>query len=221
MSKINKVIAGLGVCAGLGVALAPFSVFATDSAAVGTVTDKLQITTQDSITFGLDVDGDGTIEPADGDVAPVTHTDGAGSWAGGTGTHLTTDTLSKSMAAGETSDSFGTTALTVFATKGYNISAVGNSIAPESGQTALPMGAYSASATGWQYKPTVTGMNLVGVTADTFTTAPAASTIIASNAGASAAAGDTLTVVYGVGIASNAAGGTYVGSMVYTVSPAS
>ena len=218
MSKANKIIAGLGVCAGLGIALAPLSVFA-DTAAVGTVTDKLQITVGDSITFGLDVDEDGTIETADGDVAPVVQTNGDGTWGGGNNSNLATDTLSKTMKQGQSTDALGTTLLTVFASKAYKIEAVGNSVALESGQTALTMGAYTASASGWQYKPTVTGMSLAsGITAGEFNTAPASAATIASRNAATAATGDTLTVVYGAGVANNAPAGTYVGSMVYTVS---
>ena len=217
MSKANKIIAGLGVCAGLGVALAPFSAFALQ-----TVTDTLQINVGDSVTFGIDIDGDGDFSDPE-DTAPVTHVNGTGNhgaWGGGNNSHNYEDTLSDTMVQGQKNDALGTTELKIFASKGYQIKAQGNTVAVSASNKALPAADYSNGATGWMYKPSVsTGLTLGQNISDSeMNAAGTAQFVLASRAsGASADTGDTLTVVYGAGIAASAEAGTYVGSMTYTV----
>ena len=217
--KSNKIIAGLGVVAGLSVTLAPVATFAT-SMAYSEVTDTLQVTVEDALTFGLDVDGDGTYDAADGDVYGVTRTAGTDVSLSSGAEHAATGTFSKTMAVGENIDTFGTTELKVFANKAYYVLAQANK---DIASNALaPNASHSSTSTGWSYKPTIEasdGMTLgAGNTANAKNAASTTQFPLASRNAASKTAGDTLTVVYGVGVANNQASGTYTGSMTYTMS---
>ena len=230
MTKLNRVIAGLGVVAGLGVALAPLSAFA-ETATTTTVVDTLQVTVGESITFGIDANGDRDYGDTD-DIAPVVHTDGTtGTWDDAASINAT---LSRDMVAGEKDENFGQTALKVIsnANGGYDIKAAGtaltgpatvNSVAnPASGKT-IPKGtSIDGSHSNWAYKAAVSGgsLELSGVTADTWTAAPDNATKIAGSTAVSANTGDTLTVTYGVSVDGAQTAGTYSGTMTYTVGAA-
>ena len=225
MSKMNKIIAGLGVVAGLGVSMAPLSVFA-EPIVTTQVQDTLQVTIEESITFGIDANGDGNYDGAN-DIYPVNHTNGTAIWEAGNNSHTVTDTLSKTMTGGDAEENFGTTALKVIsnANGGYQIKATGTALSgtgSAAGKSIAKGTTIDGSVSNWAYKASVAGGSLAlsGVTANTWTAAPDSATKIAGSNAISDATGDTLTVVYGVGVDNSQTAGTYSGTMTYTVSAA-
>ncbi|MBQ6605587.1 hypothetical protein IJH66_01240 [Candidatus Saccharibacteria bacterium] len=238
MSK--RIIAGLGVVAGLAVALAPIASFATGQNTDRTVVDNLEVTIESSCAFGHDFT-DGNIDDLDG----VVRTDGTADWETTTSGEASTfangsseDTAAATMEAGTATASFATTELTVFCNNGsgYTISALGTNLVSDDsdGATAHPIvaaagassvtGAWSSSNTSkWSWKPTLTATSNAAMasgytTADTEYAAPTGSAAtIVSGTSSTENNGDVLNIVYSVGLVNNQDAGTYEGSMTYTL----
>lgn len=217
MSK--KLIAGAGVAAAFAVALAPLATFATNySGSVNgannlSQTDTLTLNVQAACAFGFDYSDSTT------DINGVAHTDGGtGAWS--------THTLSRDINVGTNDDNFGTTALTVVCNNatGYEIYEKGTALSG-TGTAIAPATDHSASKSGWSFTPmSVSGGSLAlesGFTAETKAAATVAEsgngTKLASSNAETAAAGDVLTIKYGVGVQQNQKAGTYTGTMTYTL----
>ena len=240
MSK--RIIAGLGVVAGLAVALAPVATFATDTES-DQHTDTLNITVLPSCTFGsatLPLDpvsgishtAGSTVAATDGGTAPtwstVTASDGTGRTpdnASGTNANKSVDKLTYSMFAGTTRDDLGTTTMKIVCNNnlGYEVKAAlgtlqewENNAAVSEGATIAPSASYSASVSGYAlFGVAQTG----GVTVDAQAKhATAAPTRIAHKAGVTTAeTGDSITVTYGIGVKPDQKAATYQGDVVYTL----
>ena len=188
----KRIIAGLGVVAGLGVALLPVGVFATD---VNSQTDTLKVTIDTSCTF---VEGD--------------RTDGDGTWDEGT--------LSKTMTNGETSTGFGSTKFTISCNDngGYHLDAVGTPLNGKDNGENIPLGIASTGDSGWTIA--VAGTHAVAAfasaTAAPASSAAAADKVIATYTGA--VSEDEITVTYGVAISDTQAADEYTGTIAYTLS---
>ena len=234
MSK--KIIAGLGVVAGLAVALAPVATFATGQNTDRTVVDNLEVTIESSCAFGHDFSAESGIT----DLTGVSRTDGDAAWGtAGAGTFTSgtsEDTAAATMEAGTATADFATTVMTVYCNNGlgYTISAVGTNLESDdsTGATAHPIvaGTSASTVTGswasgntskWSWKPSLTASSNAafagGITANTELAAPASATTIVSSSNSTTNAGDVLTVVYSVGLVDNQDAGTYEGSMTYTL----
>ena len=276
MSK--KIIAGLGVVAGLAVALAPVATFAMDVS--DQHTDQLVLTVLPSCTFGsasksstpypggiTHDDGTGGYA-ADGD-ASTKQTRTATSWntTGGTaettGTNHTVGgadasdgevdhnnadvdstgygilegeggitatnssalsnasehTLHRSMLAGTSTDTFGSTTMWVVCNyrSGYSITATANPLTNGTAAENIPVSSsYSTTASGYDLKALT---STSAGTAMTISTAadvvPTTETIVATHPTVSDEAGDSLTVVYGLGVKASQKADTYAGTVVY------
>jgi len=147
MSK--KIIAGLGVVAGLAVALAPVATFATESYGINEQTDQLRVFIPETCSFGYEAKhiAAGThingAETPSGETGYTSYGAGAGIWTqadvnGGVTTsgeepNVTTEyteTLQGVMAISTKADNFGKTRLNIFCNDadGYTISAVGTNL---------------------------------------------------------------------------------------------
>ena len=266
MSK--KLIAGLGVVAGLAVAMAPVATFAVDAS--DTHTDKLILTVLPSCTFGSaarteqgapdyfvsgithddsqnnygDDSTNGeytatvwtTAETTEGTAGATDSTDsgnhnssvldstGYGVLAGEGGVTATNGrsnashhTVHRSMLAGTSTANFATTTLYVVCNNGDGYSVTSTATALTNGTENIPVVAasgYSDTTSG--YNGIVSVENSGGMTkaADVVQTAE---TIIATKSGVSKNDGDSVTIEYGVGVASAQKADTYVGTVTYNL----
>ena len=267
MSK--KLIAGLGVVAGLAVAMAPVATFADTVSPSDQHTDELVVTVLPSCTFGSGVkSGDpypGGITHDDqtgnygANAADTTYAAGgkisATAWNTATGTaeaasgtdeggHTADDvastgyginneggiindknnssehTVHRSMLAGTTTDTFAQTTMWVVCNNGDGYSITATAAALTDGAQTSPktiaVQSYSATRSGYLLKAITTADEssamTIGTAADV---APTTETIIATKSGVSKEAGDSLTVTYGMGIATSQEADTYAGKVVY------
>ncbi|MBQ3430042.1 hypothetical protein IJG21_01300 [Candidatus Saccharibacteria bacterium] len=197
MSK--KIIAGLGVVAGLAVALAPTATFAT----------KLNHTD----TLSLELAATCNIATTDG----VTHTPGTA----GSATTWTGDTLSGTIANGQAYAGLGSTTFSIICTGAEDWSMQATPNALTSSTNSIPFGAYTAGTT--------SGYNFTAsdeddeVTANGLITAldsEQAYATVATGAHSSAGANtDTFTVTYAAGVSDSQLPGTYEGTIVYELVP--
>ena len=255
MSK--KIIAGLGVVAGLAVALTPAVTFATSTIhanASDSHTDELVITVNPSCTFGdalasTPVDGVSHIAvsgttwnesaPQTAETeAPATHSNDdvdstgfgiiADELPDSTSTitaavNASEHTAYRTMNAGTTNDAFAKTTLKVVCTNtdGYTVKFVTPALVKSAGVEIPAAATYSVSASGYNLA-TVTANNgtsgATDVVSGKATAAYSASeTALVKHTGLSATSGDTIDIVYGIGIQSNQEAGTYAGKVIYTL----
>ena len=128
-------------------------------------------------------------------------------------------TVHRSMLAGTTTDTFASTTMWVVCNNrgGYSITATAAPLT--NGTTAEDItvnSTYSAAASGYDLKAitsTSAGTAMTIPTAADVT--PTTETIIATHATVSAEAGDSLTVVYGLGVAASQKADTYAGTVTY------
>ncbi len=239
MSK--KIIAGLGVVAGLAVALAPVATFAADATwNSDTHTDTWNVTVLPTCAFGAvtatPIDGIthntnptasngptvGTPEPA---LSGATNN---ATWADGTDNHLgmtpdaasqqentTTDTAYYRIYAGTYDASMGTTTLTVVCNQnnGYKIKVTANDLTLTSADPIEAVATPSATVTG--YNITVADDDSTGATLTNVTSDTLTEAVVLDQA--SAATGDAYTFTYAIGIAPGTTAGTYTGNVVYTL----
>ena len=230
MSK--KIIAGLGVVAGLAVALAPVASFATGEPR--TIEDTLEITIEESCEFGHNFT-DNDITDLDG----VTRADGTAAWgSAGVGTFTSgesADTASATMEAGTKAASFATTTMKVYCNNatGYKVKLsatnlasdddAGHPIVPAATATIAGFNVATATQSIYNITPTLTtgtsaametgftsGSEATGLTTT-------ANTAFFKNTGATDNAGDVVQVVYGVGLMKTQGAGTYTGSVTYVL----
>ena len=203
------------------VALAAMPVVGVFAADVTTQTDTLTITIDKVCSFGHQ-DPETVEEGQDRviDVTGVAHTDGAGAW--------TTNTLSKTMSNGTTTNDLGSTTLGVYCNNvnGYTITTSGAGALTSSTSDTIPVNDnFSASSTGWSYKvAAAAGSNNRGVVAGTHVNWAAsanANEVIAQSPSSAPKMttnqGDFFTVTYGVGINDSLSAGTYTGTITYTL----
>lgn len=130
-------------------------------------------------------------------------------------------TVHRSMLAGTTTNTFASTTMWVVCNNGdgYSITATAAALTDgaASGAKTIPVSSsYSAASSGYDLKSITAGTDgMTVVTAQAEDSVPTSETIIATKDGVSAEAGDSLTVVYGMGIASSQEADTYAGKVVY------
>ena len=133
-------------------------------------------------------------------------------------------TAYRTMNAGTTNDEFAKTTLKVVCTNtdGYTVKFVTPSLTKDGSSATIPAAAtYSVSASGYNLA-TVTANNgassasdvVSGKATDAYSVSE---TALVEHTGLSATAGDTIDIVYGIGIQSNQEAGTYAGKVVYTL----
>lgn len=123
-------------------------------------------------------------------------------------------TVHRTMLAGNATDTFAQTVMYIVCNDGggYTVTATADANLTD-GTNNIPLAStYSATDSGYTLK-TIAGST--GVTTSNAAAASYSDTVIATNDSASAVNGDTLTVTYGMGIASNQPASTYVGEVVY------
>lgn len=208
MRKSSKLIAGLGVVAGLGVALAPLGAFA--DVATPTRTDVIRFTNSEACTVN-NVALDGTTVDLynyyDGEVTP--------------GNVVTLD-ATKIVDASDPETSATEQVFTIKCNSATGYRVVANATNP-TGQDAnntsvtVPAGtAIDGNTSFWAAQVTATG-NLTSTNGANFFAINASNQKVASNAAGSAAAGDSFTVAYKIGAANALKAGRYEGQVVYTI----
>ena len=180
-------------------------------------TDTLQVDIQTQCSFGY-TDGE---TPHVINVPAPAHTDGSagaapGAWTG--------DTLSATMLNGTALTDFGKTTLSVYCNNedGYSIEVTSaNALAGATVSNSIPVNdSFSASSTGWSYKLVAGASNRGTVEAahdDTWATSANAAEVIAGYSGATANAGDSYTITYGVGVDETLPADTYTGTITYVL----
>lgn len=162
----------------------------------------------------------GEVDHNNADIASTGH----GTLVGESGTtasnsNASAHTVHRSMLAGTTTDTFASTTMWVVCNNrgGYSITATA---APLTNGTAAEditvNSTFSAAASGYDLKAITstsegTAMT-IGTAADV---TPTTETIIATHEGVSDEAGDSLTVVYGLGVAASQKADTYAGTVTY------
>lgn len=237
MSK--KLIAGAGVVASFAIALAPLATFAVDAES-DQHTDRLNITVQPACSFGSAADSEhvdvGVSHAAgsaqtDADATTVgswdtTDSDGTGrvpdNSTSGVNANKSDDTFTYSIYAGTKKDAMATTTLKVFCNdnSGYMIKAITNpltEVTEAETKQSIAAQAYTTATSGY-------GITAVTSTPMTTATATAAAPFTAANATniawkqtAGDAAGDSVTMTYGLGVAPGQKAATYEGTVVYTL----
>ena len=130
-------------------------------------------------------------------------------------------TVHRSMLAGTTTNTFASTTMWVVCNdgEGYSVSAtaVPLSDGAQSNPKEIPVSAsYSATSSGYALKAITSASAGTAMTIPTAAdVAPTSETVIATHAGVSDEAGDSLTVVYGVGVAASQEADTYAGKVTY------
>ncbi|MBQ6130357.1 hypothetical protein IJI72_01545 [Candidatus Saccharibacteria bacterium] len=129
-------------------------------------------------------------------------------------------TVHRSMLAGTTTDTFAQTTMWVVCNNGDGYTVTATAVALEDGAQTSPKtipvnGSYSASSSGYTLKTIVAGNNGMTVASNVEALSTYSNTTIASKAGVSAENGDSLTVTYGMGIASAQEADTYAGKVTY------
>lgn len=245
MSK--KIIAGLGVVAGLAAALAPVATFATASYGINEQADQLRVFIPETCSFGYEAKSiaagthiNGT-ETASGETGYTTYGAGAGIWTqadvnGGTttsgepATTTYTETLQGVMAISTKADNFGKTRLNIFCNDadGYTISAVGtNLIAATSANGTIDLSSTVAVAnSAWGFTVAATdgftnAGELKGAPAEGSYYAPTSATTIvgAKSTGTHTTpeTGDSWTIQYAVSVDAAQASDVYTGHVTYTL----
>jgi len=196
MRKSTKICAALGVVAGLGVAVAPLSVFADTP----TRTDTLNVSVSQACTVngkGLSATEvvanryDAAIDP--GQIVDFNLVDGSGA---------TTTTENKFT-------------INCNVASGYSVYGTGQALSRSDGiDTTIPTGVPTAGTSAWGAMITPSG-NLT----TTYTTYKGIgnNVVVASNDGGSADAGDSFSVAYKVSAAYGLETGEYSGQVTYTV----
>ena len=229
MSK--KLIAGLGVVAGLAVAMAPVATFAADAGWNSDQhTDTLNVTVLPTCAFGAVAATpiDGITHNTGADEPDATNATNAATWTDGEDDHLgmtpdkatggtahvTTDSADYSIYAGTADSNMGTTTLTVVCNQnnGYKIKVTAANLRiGETSDYINVVASPSATVTGYNITTgTVSGVTTANVTSTNETEAVA-------KGSASAATGDAYTFTYGIGVAPGTTAGTYTGDVVYTL----
>ena len=236
MSK--KLIASLGVVAGLGVALAPIATFATDAEYNSDIhTDKLNVTVLPTCAFGAA----NAATPIAGvthnaaSATPLDNSTNAATWtttgsspivaddmlgmtpdAASQTEHPSVHSAAYSIYAGTADANMGTTTLTVVCNQnnGYKIFTQAANLS-EGTETinVVAAGAATASATG--YTIAVADDDTTGATLTQITNTSKTATV--AQGSASAATGDHYTYTYGIGIAPSQKAAVYTGDVVYTL----
>jgi len=127
-------------------------------------------------------------------------------------------TVHRSMLAGTTTDTFAQTTMWVVCNNGdgYSITATANALtdgAQNNAKEIIVANDYSAAKSGYTLKTLAASEN--GMTTENAAAAAYNDTRIAYKNGVSAEAGDSLTVTYGMGIASSQEADTYAGKVTY------
>ena len=122
-------------------------------------------------------------------------------------------TVHRTMMAGSTTDTFAQTTMYIVCNNGEGYTVTANAAANlTDGTNNIPVAAtYSATASGYNLK----SITATGATAKVATVTATGETEIATKTSPSVEAGDTVTVTYGMGIASSQPAGTYAGEVVY------
>lgn len=187
MSKSTKVIAALGVVAGLGVAVAPLSAFAA------TRVDNLQVTVNTSCTVADDTDATASVLEND-----YTATLNAGAEATMTGPGASEKVMT----------------VTCNDATGYHITATLTEALTHTDTTTII--APGISGEYWSMKVTGAG-NLAAANGYGSHKALTTGDTVLNNANQSAADGDSFTVEYKVGTNANTKAGVYSGTVTYTL----
>lgn len=136
-------------------------------------------------------------------------------------------TVHRTMQAGTTTDTFAMTKLWVVCNNGtgYSVTATATPLSDgESTPTTIPVNAnYSATVSGYALKSITSTATPQGttdaagtaMTVGAETVAPTDETIIATHSGVSHEDGDSLQIVYGMGIATSQKADTYAGTVTY------
>ncbi|MBQ6396065.1 hypothetical protein IJH89_00585 [Candidatus Saccharibacteria bacterium] len=129
-------------------------------------------------------------------------------------------TVHRSMLAGTTTDTFASTTMWVVCndSEGYSITATANPLTDgaATGAKTIAVRSYSAVQSGYLLKALSSTSAGTAMTIPTAAdVAPTTETVIATHAGVSDEAGDSLTVVYGMGISSSQEADTYAGKVLY------
>ena len=197
--KTTKIIAGLGVVAGLAVAAAPLAAFADTNVGVDTLTITVQT--------GCDMEAtSGTTYQAFEHTYTGTLTPGSLISVGGSSASPATSVTVVCNAAG-----------------GYSIKAVGTPLAIASGSENIPLVDPVAGTSGWGGKYAVSGSNnsgllLVSGYGTTAKALPSTAAAIATNDDVSADGGDTFSVIgYDISADTEQKAGAYTGSATYTL----
>ena len=226
MSK--KLIAGAGVVASFAVALAPLATFAADATWNSDQhTDTLNVTVLPTCAFGA-ANANPVVTGVTHNAAsatPLDNSTNAASWtaadtdnlgmtpdAAAQTEHKGTDVAAYSIYAGTADDNMGTTTLTVVCNRGngYKIKVVAGTLDLSGATPISPIETPSASTTGYNIATSGTADTIANVIS-------AVSTEAVVKNSASAAAGDSYTFTYGIGIAPGTTAGTYTGNVVYTL----
>ncbi|MBR3256791.1 hypothetical protein IKG02_00660 [Candidatus Saccharibacteria bacterium] len=130
-------------------------------------------------------------------------------------------TVHRSMLAGTTTDTFAQTTMWVVCNdgEGYSITAQGTALSngADTDPLTIPLAAtYSEAVSGYNLKALTSASAGTAMTIPTAANvAPTTETVIATHAGVSDEAGDSLTVTYGMGIAASQEADTYAGTVTY------
>ena len=233
MSK--RIIAGLGVVAGLAVALAPVSTFAAHGNEADKHTDRLTVTVTPSCTFGTATTDPATVgishnETGEGKATWNTATDPAKE-SNGTGADLAADPYSdeytnKSLhiatyktTAGKLSTNFATTNLTVICNNadGYTLGVNANALTNGTSTEDITLAASPSAANSGYNLAISSTTKATTATVNAATVTASGDTKIASNTDVSLETGDIYTVNYTLGVAASQKAATYTGDVVYTL----
>ncbi|MBQ6396170.1 hypothetical protein IJH89_01130 [Candidatus Saccharibacteria bacterium] len=162
----------------------------------------------------------GEVDHIAGDIAST----GYGTLVGESGTtagnsNASAHTVHRSMLAGTTTDTFASTTMWVVCNNrgGYSVTATAAPLTNETAAENITVNSsFSAAASGYDLKAitsTSAGTAMTIPTAADVT--PTNETIIATHATVSDEAGDSLTVVYGLGVAASQKADTYAGTVTY------
>ena len=237
MSK--KIIAGLGVVAGLAVALAPTATFAeiTRTTTSDEHTDGFAITVADTCAFGND-DSTSAVTGVEHNTGGSGSYDGMATWTNTDTTNKgrrpdndngtlaaadsATDTATYSIEAGTTKAGFATTTLRVYCnnstTGKYTLKVTMDDL--QKGETSNYIRAnagYSAAASGYAIDSVAAGTNAHGAVANTFNNkfGSTVETVMATSSTGTDTAGDDYTITYGIGVQANQEAGLYEGTVLY------
>lgn len=237
MSK--KLIAGAGVVASLAVALAPMATFATVADATWNSdqhTDTLNVTVLPTCAFGAAAATPAVVGITHNaaSATPLDNSTNAATWttvtandnlgmtpdAASQTAHVSADSAAYSIYAGTADANMGTTTLKVVCNQnaGYKIYVEAGNLEEAGHETIDIKASPSAAETGYNISTADDG-ELISSSTDgaianiTSTTKAAAVTYNHP----SAAAGDSWTFTYGIGIAPGTKAATYTGNVVYTL----
>ncbi len=233
MSK--KLIAGLGVVAGLAVAMAPVATFATLGAEIDKHTDELVITVPVTCAFGnvensitgvdhtavTDTDWNTAVGADTYKTDDVANDNLAYETDGTADDHASEHTAFRTVAAGTTNDTFAKTTLKVVCNnaEGYTIKATAGNLVGETDNTVnIPVASsYSTWASGYKATMAKTSGSANASLLNSGAITSTSETAVAKNTDVSAETGDVWDVTYGIGVASSQKAQAYHGKVVYTL----